>query len=58
MEYKFRAYSKEYGMSPACSIFDIQIMDCEGLTDMSKVELMQFTGLYDCTNGGRINAEK
>jgi uncharacterized phage protein (TIGR01671 family) len=46
-EIKFRVWSKQHGMSPACSIFDIQIMDAEGLTDMSQVVLMQYTGLHD-----------
>jgi len=46
-ELKFRVYSKRYGMSEPCSIFDLQIMDEEGLTDMSQVEIMQYTGLND-----------
>ncbi len=44
---KFRMYSKEYGMSPGCSIFDIQIADSEGLTDMSRVEIMRYTESTD-----------
>jgi hypothetical protein len=46
---KFRVYSKEYGMSEPCSIFDIQIMDMEGLTDMSQVKILEHTRLKDKT---------
>ena len=55
---KFRVYSKTYGMSEPCSIFDIQIMDAEGLTDMSNVGIVEYTGLKDSTKWEQLSDQE
>jgi uncharacterized phage protein (TIGR01671 family) len=52
-EMKFKVYSKQWGMSEPCSVFDIATMDAEGLTDMSQAEIIPFTTRRD-RNGKEI----